>query len=428
MKNTYLLILITVFLNSCSNEKEPSLEEILATNDVELLKSRKSEIDAKLEELSLDLDQLNNKLSILNKDRNTPLITTITSSEQKFNHFIELQGNVKTKQNVLVYPEMPGILNKVYVKEGQKVIKDEILATIDDGGLSQQLLLLKSNEQLAKTTFERQKRLWDQQIGSEIQYLQAKTSYNSQKNATRQLKKQLGKFTIRAPFSGIIDNVFKEKGTVVAPGPGAEIFRIINLSNMYIETDVPESYISSIKKNKMVEVNFPILGRSYDSSIRQVGNFINPSNRTFRIEVGIPNLDGEIKPNLTAKLRLNDYSSSNAILIPQSIISENAKGQQFIYVVKDNKEKNQVYAERLIIELRDKVGKGFGSAPSPPSMPSSEAGSMDDASATKFQDAIAALTALGYKITEADKSVNRAITKLGPSATVEEIIKTALNP
>ena len=350
MKNTYLLILITVFLNSCSNKKQLSLEEVLVTNDVELLKSRKSEIDAKLEELSLDLDQLNNKLSILNKDRNTPLITTITTSEEKFNHFIELQGNVKTKQNVLVYPEMPGILNKVYVKEGQKVIKDQILATIDDGGLSQQLLLLKSNEQLAKTTFERQKRLWDQQIGSEIQYLQAKTSYDSQKNATRQLKKQLGKFTIRAPFSGIIDDVFKEKGTVVAPGPGAEIFRIINLSNMYIETDVPESYISSIKKNKMVEVNFPILGRSYDSSIRQVGNFINPSNRTFRIEVGIPNLDGEIKPNLTAKLRLNDYSNSNAILIPQSIISENAKGQQFIYVVKDNKEKNQVYAERLVIE------------------------------------------------------------------------------
>jgi len=350
MKNIFLLIIITVFLNSCSNEKEPSLEEVLATNDVELLKSRKSEIDAKLEELTLDLNQLNNKLNILNKDRNTPLITTIRTSEQKFNHFIELQGNVKTKQNVLVYPEMPGILNKVYVKEGQKVKKDQILATIDDGGLSQQLLLLKSNEQLAKTTFERQKRLWDQKIGSEIQYLQAKTSYDSQKNATKQLKKQLGKFTIRAPFSGIIDDVFKEKGTVVAPGPGAELFRIINLSNMYIETDVPESYISSIKKNKMVEVNFPILGRSYDSSIRQVGNFINPTNRTFRIEVGIPNLDGEIKPNLTAKLRLNDYTNKNAILIPQSIISENAKGQQFIYVVKDNKEKNQVYAERLVIE------------------------------------------------------------------------------
>ena len=119
-----------------------------------------------------------------------------------------------------------------------------------------------------------------------------------------------------------------------------------NISKYQLGIDIT----SKALKNKMVEVNFPILGRSYDSSIRQVGNFINPSNRTFRIEVGIPNLDGEIKPNLTAKLRLNDYSSSNAILIPQSIISENAKGQQFIYVVKDNKEKNQVYAERLVIE------------------------------------------------------------------------------
>lgn len=119
---------------------------------------------------------------------------------------------------------------------------------------------------------------------------------------------------------------------------------------MYIETDVPESYISSIKKNKMVEVNFPILERSYDSSIRQVGNFINPSNRTFKIEVGIPNIDGQIKPNLTAKLKLNDYSNLNAILIPQSIISENSNGQQFIYVVKEDKENRQVYAERLVIE------------------------------------------------------------------------------
>ena len=273
MKNIYLLFFAAIVLNACSNKKELSLEEVLATNDVELLKSRKSEIDAKLEELTLDLNQLNNKLSVLNKDRNTPLITTIRTSEQKFNHFIELQGNVKTKQNVLVYPEMPGILKKVFVKEGQQVVKDQLLAIIDDGGLSQQVLLLEANEQLAKTTFERQKRLWDQKIGSEMQFLQAKTSYNSQKSATKQLKQQLGKFTINAPFSGIIDDVFKEKGTVVAPGQGAEIFRIINLSDMYIETDVPENYITSITKDKMVEVNFPILGETFHSKIRQVGNY-----------------------------------------------------------------------------------------------------------------------------------------------------------
>ena len=350
MKNIYLLFLSAIIFNSCSNKTALSVDEILATNDVVKISSKKIEIDTELERLTTSLNKLNSKLNSLNKDKNTPLITTFKAKEQVFDHFIELQGNVQTKQNVLVYPEMPGILKKVFVKEGQQVVKDQLLAIIDDGGLSQQVLLLEANEQLAKTTFERQKRLWDQKIGSEMQFLQAKTSYNSQKSATKQLKQQLGKFTINAPFSGIIDDVFKEKGTVVAPGQGAEIFRIINLSDMYIETDVPENYITSITKDKMVEVNFPILGETFNSTIRQVGNFINPSNRSFKIEVGVSNLEGKIKPNLTAKLKLNDYTNQHAILIPQSIISENSKGQQFIYIVKDKKENNLAVAERLVIE------------------------------------------------------------------------------
>jgi membrane fusion protein, multidrug efflux system len=337
-------------LNACSNKKELSLEEILATNNVDQITLKKIKIDSDLQELTANLNKLNRKLNSLNKDKNTPLITTFKAQEEVFTHFIELQGNVQTKQNVLVYPEVPGILKKVFVKEGQQVKKDELLAIIDDGGLAQQVLLSEANEQLAKTTFERQKRLWSEKIGSEIQFLQAKTSYNSQKNVTNQLRQQLSKFTINAPFSGIVDDVFKEKGTVVAPGQRSELFRIINLSKMYIETDVPENYITSITNNKMVEVNFPILGKTVSSKIRQVGNFINPTNRSFKIEVGIPNQDLDVKPNLTAKLKLNDYTNKNAILIPQSIISENSKGQQFIYVVKDKKENNLGIAERLVIE------------------------------------------------------------------------------
>ena len=350
MKNIYLLVFAAIVLNACSNKKELSLEEILATNNVDQITLKKIKIDSDLQELTANLNKLNRKLNSLNKDKNTPLITTFKAHEEVFTHFIELQGNVQTKQNVLVYPEVPGILKKVFVKEGQQVKKDELLAIIDDGGLAQQVLLSEANEQLAKTTFERQKRLWSEKIGSEIQFLQAKTSYNSQKNVTNKLRQQLSKFTINAPFSGIVDDVFKEKGTVVAPGQRSELFRIINLSKMYIETDVPENYITSITNNKMVEVNFPILGKTVSSKIRQVGNFINPTNRSFKIEVGIPNQDLDVKPNLTAKLKLNDYTNKNAILIPQSIISENSKGQQFIYVVKDKKENNLGIAERLVIE------------------------------------------------------------------------------
>jgi membrane fusion protein (multidrug efflux system) len=350
MKYIYVTFLTALILTSCGNQKEVSVEAILATNDVTQIQSKKTEIDAKQAELSAELEKLNDRLDDLNQNKNIPLITTFTLKAATFTHFIELQGNVQTKQNVLIYPEMPGILKTVLVKEGQQVIKGQALATIDDGGMTQQLAQLNANAQLAKTTYERQKRLWNQKIGSEIQFLQAQTSYEAQKSAVNQLKSQLEKAIINAPFSGIIDNVFKERGTVVAPGTGSEIFRILNLSNMYIETDVPETYIGNITENKAVEISFPVLGETLHSKIRQVGNYINPNNRSFKIEIGVPNLNGKVKPNLTAKLKLNDYTNTNALLIPQSIISENAKGEQFIYIVKDKKENDEAVTERLIIE------------------------------------------------------------------------------
>jgi len=350
MKYLYVTFLTALICTSCGNQKDVSVEAVLATNDATQIQSKKTEIDAKQAKFSAELEKLNNWLEDLNQNKNIPLITTFKVKVATFTHFIELQGNVQTKQNVLIYPEMLGVLKSVFVKEGQEVTKGQALATIDDGGMSEQLAQLNANAQLAKTTYERQKRLWNQKIGSEIQFLQAQTSYETQKSAVNQLKNQLEKATINAPFSGIIDNIFKEKGTVVAPGAGSEIFRIINLSNMYIETDVPETYIGNITENKAVEVSFPVLGAIVHSKIRQVGNYINPNNRSFKIEIGVPSLNGKVKPNLTAKLKLNDYTNTNALLIPQSIISENAKGEQFIYIVKDKNENDEAITERLIIE------------------------------------------------------------------------------
>lgn len=350
MKKIYFTLLTVLILTSCEGKKATSVAGILATNDLAQIKSKKVALDAKKQAISIELKQLNDHLDALNADKNIPLITTFIAKETVFTHFIELQGNVQTKQNVLVYPEMPGILKTVHVKKGQQVVKGQILANIDDGGMSERLAQLNTNTQLAKTTYERQKRLWSQKIGSEMQFLQAKTSFEAQASAVNQFKNQLEKAVVRAPFSGVIDNVFKERGVVIAPGMGSEIFRIINLSNMYIETEVPETYISSITKNKAVSVNFPVLGETLASKVRQVGNFINPSNRSFKIEIGVPNLNGKVKPNLTARLKLNDYTNTNAVLIPQSIISENAKGAQFIYIIRDKKDNNEAVAERLVIE------------------------------------------------------------------------------
>lgn len=350
MRRTYILLLATVILTSCGEEKKTTIEYLVSSGTLKELTAKKKEITASLEAVSKDLATINRALSKKDTLQKLPLITTITAKAAVFKHYLELQGSVKTKQNILVYPEMPGILKSIAVKEGQKVAKGQLLATIDDGGLSNQVAQLTATTQLAKTMYERQKSLWDQKIGSEMQFLQAKTNYEAQKNSLEQLKKQQSKATIRAPFSGTIDEIFKEPGTVIAPGMGAEIFRIVNLNKMYVEAEVPERYITSVKKNKEVKINFPVLGKTVNSKINQVGSFINPDNRYFKIEVPVLNEDGNVKPNLTAKLEINDYTSQKAVLIPQSIISENASGAQFVYIIKNKNRKKEAVAERLIIE------------------------------------------------------------------------------
>ena len=347
MKNIYTILLGTLLILSCGGNKETSVEDIIATNNLEDIRAKRAEVVTEQQEFTKQLKQLDEKLALLSPDKNVPLITSFLATKEEFNHFLELQGNVATKQNLVLTPEMSGILTKVLVKEGQNVSKGQLLATIDDGGMSQQRAQLAIQVDLAKTTFERQKRLWDQKIGSEMQYLQSKSNYESQLAALNQINKQLAKTRIIAPFSGVIDDVLTEAGNVVAPGQ-SPIVRIVNLSNMYIEVDVPERYLANVTKDAKVDVNFPVLNASISTKVRQTGSFINPANRTFKVEIGLPDSKLDIKPNLTAKLKINDYTNKSALLIPQSIISENASGEQYIYLLKDKKD-DKATAKQVII-------------------------------------------------------------------------------
>ena len=349
MRKIYSLLVITILLVSCGEQKKASVQDLVSNGTIKELRARKAEITEQLANTNVDLKSINDAISKLDSVKKLPLITTITCKEEVFKHYLEVQGNVKTKQNILVYPEIPGILEHVYVQEGQRVSKGQVLAKIADGGLMQQVAQAKASAQLAKTTYERQNRLWNQKIGSEIQYLQAKTAYETQKNIFAQMKKQLAKSNVVAPFSGVIDDVLKEAGAVVAPGQGSELFRIVNLENMYIEAEIPESHIVNVTKGKTVEIYFPVLEKTIQARIRQVGNFINPANRAFKIEIGVPNSSGDIKPNLTARLKINDYTSKKAILIPQSIISENAKGQQYVYLASEKQDNKYAIAKKTII-------------------------------------------------------------------------------
>lgn len=344
------LFISTALFFSCSDKETQSMTELLENGSIEDIRAKKDELAAQQKELDAQITKLDAVISERDTNKKLPLVTTFTTKEEVFNHFIELQGDVTTKQNVLIYPEMAGTLQNVYVSEGQEVKKGQLLAVIDDGGMSSQLAQLKTQLSLAKTTFERQKRLWDQKIGTEIQYLQAKANYETQENTVNQFESQLSKFSMRAPFSGVIDDVIRDQGTVVAPGgPGSEVFRIINLSNMFIEVAVPESFIANVTVGKKVKVHFPVLGKSIDSHVRQAGNFINPNNRSFLVEIPVSTLEGQVKPNMTAKVEINDYKSEQAILIPQSVISENAEGEQYAYVVSNETKENTAEAHRNII-------------------------------------------------------------------------------
>ncbi|MEQ9168266.1 MAG: efflux RND transporter periplasmic adaptor subunit, partial [Fulvivirga sp.] len=218
MKSTStIFLLFIVLMSACGNQDEGSVSAIISNGNLEELRAKKKELASQLAGLEEEIALLDAAIGEKAGNKKLSLVTTHKASVSNFDHYVELQGDVTTQQNVLVYPEAAGTLLKVYVKKGQRVNKGQLLGSIDDGGMSSQLAQMETQLALAETTFKRQERLWEQKIGTEIQYLQAKANYESLENNVKQFKGQLSKFSIRAPFSGIIDDVIKDQGTVVAP-------------------------------------------------------------------------------------------------------------------------------------------------------------------------------------------------------------------
>jgi RND family efflux transporter MFP subunit len=347
-KKIYIIVLTSILFLSCGGDKKNSTASVIENGSLEQLRAKRSELVQQADALNKELALIDDAIGKKDANHKLALITVIAAKDTVFNHYLELQASVQTKENIVLNAEMGGILQQVYVTEGQNVTKGQTLGKIDDGGLSSQLAQLETQAALAKTTYERQQNLWNQKIGSEIQFLQAKTNYNAQLKAVAQMKSQLAKTIIRAPFTGTIDDIITEKGSVV--GPGTPVMRIVSLNNMYLEAEVPEKNIGSVKKGSEVIVNFPVLGESLNTKVSQVSNYINPENRSFNIQVAVPNKNGKIKPNLTSKIQIKDYSNPNAITVPISIISENAEGEQYLYIADNLNKDGNAIAKKVIIK------------------------------------------------------------------------------
>jgi RND family efflux transporter MFP subunit len=340
-KQLFALLIAATLVVSCGEKNNnQTVDQLIAAKNNKELQARKAAIQA-------DLAKIEAALANLNVRKEEALVSVATLKDTVFNHYLDIQGSVETKENILIQPEMPGTLVALNVKAGQRVSKGQLLARVDDGGSSQQVASLETQYQLAKTTFERQKNLWSQKIGSEIQYLQAQTQMLSLQRSVAQAKAMLSKTEIRAPFSGTIDEVFVERGQVVSAGPQG-LMRIVNLNNMYVSTSIPESYIGKLKVGTQVDVFLTSLNKNYKGKVRQIGNFINPNNRSFGIEVSIPNPENLLRPNQVAKLKVIDYTVKNAIVVPSNVVQEDGKGNQFVFVAANSNGKTATAKKTMV--------------------------------------------------------------------------------
>jgi len=347
MKKILNLIILITLIVACKQSPEQSAE----TTD---LQTRKQEIQRQIDSLNALLIQIDSKLQATG-DKKLPEIEAMPVKKQAFAHFIELQGSIDTDGNVLVVPEVMGSVKKIYVEEGDKVKKSSVLMLLDDTVLRNQISEVKTQYDLAETAYERQQRLWNQKIGSEMAYLQAKTQKEALEKKLKTLQSQLAKFKVKAPISGTLDDLMIKEGEMAAPQK--PVARLVNLDQVYMQADVSETYMSQIKKGTETVIDFPSLGQQIRANMSYVGNFIHPTNRTFKIRINLLNLDGVLKPNLTGNIKIKDFEAPEAIVLPLSLIQEDRHGNNYVYVLTPVPGEEGVYSAKKQIVKTGKVYK-----------------------------------------------------------------------
>ena len=337
MKKIITLFVTTVLLISCA-------EEIKKTSLVEL-NEQKITLVSKIDSLSQELKTLESEISKLDTSKKLQIITTIPVKNGTFKHYVEVQGVVQADKNIELRPELGGTVTHIYVKEGQKVNAGQTLVQLDDASIKTSIAELNTQLNLANTTFERQERLWNQKIGSEMQYLQAKAQKESLENNLANLKAQAKKMKVIAPFSGIVDEIFPKNGELTSPQ--MSVVRLLNLNNVYVEADVTETYLPVIKKGTETVVNFPSIHKEMEAKVTQIGNFINPNNRSFKTRINLSNKDQTIKPNLLADIKFLDFKA-DGVIIPSNLVQQDQNGKDYVFTIKTENGEHTVVKNSII--------------------------------------------------------------------------------
>ena len=330
-----------VFLTACGESAPKTLKgkkELLQAKKKELLQLS-SEID------KLEADIAKNDPTVREQVRRSP-VTISTIKEEKYQHFVNIQGKVEANNNIQVSPVQGGRVVSIYPKEGQYVKKGQLLAQLDDAVMHRSIEEVKTSLDLANILFEKQKRLWDQKIGTEVQYLTAKNQKEALERRLETLNEQLEMSKIKAPISGTVDEIIPKVGETVSPGFPA--FRIVNNADLSFKADLSESYIPYIKRGDLVKLSFPTINKSLEARVSIVGQSIDPNNRTFKVEINLP-ADKMLKSNMFGEVAINDQTIDTAILVPLEVVQQSEKGP-FVFVAQKSADGDKWKAYRKNIE------------------------------------------------------------------------------
>ncbi len=340
MRHIYtLLVILFLIITSCEKK------EVVSEN-IQELQEQKSAIKIQIDSLSKKLKTIDAALSKLDKTKKLPVVTILPVKYGTFKHYIEIQGVVKADKNIEIRPELGGVVRTIYVKEGQQVSRGQTLVQLDDATIRNNITELNTQLTLAQTTFDRQERLWKQKIGSEMQFLQAKAQKESFENSLASLRTQSRKMKIIAPFSGVVDEIFPKIGELTSPQ--MPVVRLLNLRNVYVEADVTETYLHTVKIGTEAIIYFPSINKKVDSKIAQIGNYINPDNRSFKTRINLSNKNKLIKPNLLADLKILDFEA-DGIIIPSTLVQQDQNGNNYVFVIDTANEENTVV--KKLIEI-----------------------------------------------------------------------------
>ncbi len=357
MKKILTTILIALTIVSCGESDTHSVNAVIDSGNLPEMKAKKAELAKSQQELQSQLALLDAaiaKLDTTTVSGNAVLVEVDTLQQQKFENYIATQGTITSEENIMVSPEIPGIITKVFVKEGDRVRRGQVMATMDASALQSQFQQIYASYILAETTYERTARLWEQNIGSEMQLLQAKANKESLKAQMDAVNAQIANTRMIAPVSGTVDEVNLKLGEMANPGTNG--IRVVNMDDLKAEATVADRYAAFVKKGDNVKIFLPDLNDTIIEKISFVSQAINPQSRTIAIEAKVENKNQRLKPNMTAKLEINNYTAENATVVPSNVLLRNANVADAYYIMGVEKTEKGYVAKRYDVKIGGQYG------------------------------------------------------------------------